>query len=74
MKKEVVFKNGVFILRSGKKIIGKAYDRKEFFKNIKNPKFTLYNKNYPFSLEIYGMGLKEFKTKKELIESLNEFM
>ena len=46
------FKNGVWIIKNGRKIIAKIYYRPEFFKglNIK------WNEKDPFSIVINGMS------------------
>ena len=46
------FKNGVWTIKTGRKIVAKIYYRPEFFKglNIK------WNEKYPYSIEVNGMS------------------
>lgn len=46
------FKNGVWIIKSGRKIVAKIYYRPEFFKGLN----VSWNKKYPFSIEINRMA------------------
>ena len=46
------FKNGVWIIKNGRKIVAKICYRPEFFKGMK----VSWNEKYPFSIEINGMA------------------
>ena len=46
------FKDGVWIIKNGRKIVAKIYYRPEFFKGMK----VSWNEKYPFSIEINGMA------------------
>ena len=46
------FKNGVWIIKSGRKIVAKIYYRPECFKGLN----VRWNEKYPFSIEINRMA------------------
>ena len=46
------FENGVWIIKSGRKIVAKIYYRHDFFKGLN----VKWNEKYPFSIEINGMA------------------
>ena len=46
------FKDGVWIIKNGRKIVAKIYYRPEFFKG----KNISWNEKYPFSIEINRMA------------------
>ena len=60
---EANFKNGKMIIKSGRKIIAKIYYRPDFFRGLN----VSYNKDYPYSLEVNGLG-GECKTFDEVVE------
>lgn len=62
---EANFKNGKMIIKSGRITIAKIYHRPDFFRGLK----VSYNENYPYSLEVNGIGC-ECKTFEEAVELL----
>lgn len=54
-------KKGVCIVKISESTSAKITDRKIFFAGINNPKFTLFNPKYPYSIQINGM-IKEVET------------
>ena len=46
------FKNGVWKIKSGRKIVAKIYYRPDFFKGLN----VSWNEKHPFSVEINGMA------------------
>ena len=46
------FKDGVWIIKSGRKIVAKIYYRPEFFKGMK----VSWNEKYPFQVVVNGMA------------------
>ena len=46
------FKNGVWTIKSGRKIVAKICYRPDFFKGLN----VRWNEKYPFSIEVNGLG------------------
>ena len=46
------FKNGVWAIKNGRKIIAKICYRPDFFKGLN----VRWNEKYPFSIEVNGLG------------------
>ena len=54
-----VQKSGEMIIKEGRRIVCKIYDRPKFFKGLN----VFWNENYPYSLEFNGLK-KEYKVKE----------
>ena len=61
------FKNGVWIIKNGRKIVAKICYRPEFFKGLN----VRWNEKYPYSIEVNGMGAEcsTLEDAKELLYS-----
>jgi len=68
-EKDLKFVGGRAIVRSGRNIVAKIYDRKEFFKGTK----VSWSAKYPFSLEM-SVGIKECVSLRDALDSLNRMI
>lgn len=67
---QLKFTDGVIVFRAGNMVVGKAYDRNEFFKNTRYANsFT----QFPYSVEIPNMGIRECKDLQEVLEVVNKY-
>ena len=66
---KITFLNGCAILKDGRKVIAKIYNRKEFFKNTN----VSYNEKYLFSVEFNGL-MKECITLIECLEMIDKYL
>lgn len=67
---EINFVNGKAIVKNGKKVIAKLFDKNVFysFHNMKNT----YNTSYPFTLEM-NCGIVDCESIEKAIELINEY-
>ena len=62
-------KDGKFIIKKGRKILAKIYDRPVFFK-VKKIK-SGYSKRY--SMELSGFGTKEYDNLDDILKDLKKY-
>jgi hypothetical protein len=68
---EFDFKDGEAIIKRGRKIIAKVFDRYEYYKKH-NMAITFSNK-YPYSLEIPNIGMVECENLTEVERLLSKY-
>lgn len=69
-EQDLKFVNGKALIKKGNKILAKVFDRNAFHAGT-NAKF---NKQYPYSLEIPGMGTKECESIDDVLAGLNKYV
>lgn len=69
---EIKFIAGESIIKQGRKIFAKVYDREEYHKHAGLEKF--WSEKYPYSLEIRSMGIRECETLEEVKFFINKYM
>lgn len=62
------FTNGLFVIKRGRKIIAKVYDRNEFFKGTR---YENSFKQFPYSIEAFG-GMFECTDLEDVKRILNK--
>lgn len=70
MINDINFENGKAIIKRGRKIFAKVYDRDIFYPANK----IIKTYSYPFSLEIIGLGIRECKSIEECKEFINKYI
>lgn len=69
--KVFMFENGKCLIKDGRKIVAKIYDRPEFHKDTKYA--TAFSKDYPYNLEIPNIGSIECVSIRECVEYINKY-
>ena len=69
---DLTFKHGAAEIKRGRKIIATIFNRAEFyaFHRIKNR----FSEQYPYSLEIKGVGIRECESLDDAIFHLNKYV
>lgn len=70
-EKDLKFVDGKAIVKSGRKIVGKVFDKQTFYQSKNIPK--TYDEKYPYSLEIPSMGQRNCESIDDVLTMLNKY-